>query len=82
LYIETQCPGLLDIPEDAETFLEEFEEGEYDLETLKGHKFGPTSAAWLADAIQTKSDEFYERREEEMERRLAVSTPDISECTR
>ncbi|CCO29828.1 Breast cancer type 2 susceptibility protein homolog AltName: Full=Fanconi anemia group D1 protein homolog [Rhizoctonia solani AG-1 IB] len=61
-----------DIPEDAETFLEEFEEGEYDLEMLKGNKFGPTSAAWLADAIQTKSDEFYERREEEMERRLAM----------
>ncbi|CAE6406499.1 unnamed protein product [Rhizoctonia solani] len=64
-----------DIPEDAETFLEEFEEGEYELEMLKGRKFESTSAAWLADAIQKKSDELYERREEEMERQLANICP-------
>ncbi|KAG8763946.1 hypothetical protein FRC11_008273 [Ceratobasidium sp. 423] len=64
-----------EIPEDAEYFLEEFEEAEYDLDMLKARKFEPTSAAWLADAVQTKYDEFYERREEEMERELASTCP-------
>ncbi|CAE6514695.1 unnamed protein product [Rhizoctonia solani] len=64
-----------EIPEDAESFLEEFEEAEYDLDVLKARKLEPTSAAWLADAIQTKCDEFYERREEEMERELASTCP-------
>ncbi|KAJ1302729.1 hypothetical protein OPQ81_003043 [Rhizoctonia solani] len=64
-----------EIPEHAESFLEEFEEAEYDLDMLKAHKFEPTSAAWLADAVQTKCDAFYERREEAMERELASACP-------
>ncbi|CAE6399509.1 unnamed protein product [Rhizoctonia solani] len=59
-------------PGDAEAFLEELEEMEYDLEMFKGRRFEPTSAAWLADAIQTQSDECYGRREEDMERQLAI----------
>ncbi|CAE6503053.1 unnamed protein product [Rhizoctonia solani] len=62
-------------PEDAESFLEEFEEAEFDLDMLKTHKFESTSAAWLANAIHTKCDEVYERREEEMERELASVCP-------
>ncbi|KAF8688651.1 BRCA2, oligonucleotide/oligosaccharide-binding, domain 1, partial [Rhizoctonia solani] len=62
-------------PGDAEAFLEELEEMEYDLEMFKGRRFEPTSAAWLADAIQTQSDEFYGRREEDMERQLAKICP-------
>jgi hypothetical protein len=52
--------------------LEEFEDAEYDLDMLKSRKFEPASAAWLAEAIQTKCNEEYEKREEDMERELAV----------
>ncbi|KAH7338915.1 BRCA2, oligonucleotide/oligosaccharide-binding, domain 1-domain-containing protein [Rhizoctonia solani] len=62
-------------PEDAEAFLDEFEEAEYDLDMLKARKFEPASAAWLANAIRTKCDEVYERREEEMEREIASVCP-------
>jgi hypothetical protein len=57
---------------EAEEFFEELQDAEYDLELLKVRRFPPASAAWLADAIQAKCDEQYERREEEMERELAV----------
>lgn len=40
---------------------------------LKGQKFDHVSAAWLADAIQTKCNEEYERQDEGLERELAVS---------
>lgn len=60
-------------PDDTEDFLERLEDAEYDPEVLKASRFTPTSAAWLADAIRTKCDEQYEKREEEMERELAVS---------
>lgn len=59
-------------PDDAEDFLESLEDAEYDPETLKARRFTPASAAWLANAIRTKCDEQYEKREEEMERELAV----------
>ncbi|KAL5640302.1 hypothetical protein ACGC1H_007540 [Rhizoctonia solani] len=62
-------------PEDAESFLEEFEDAEYDPDMLKTRRFEPTLAAWLAAAVQAKCDEAYERREEEMERELARTCP-------
>ncbi|EUC56706.1 BRCA2, oligonucleotide/oligosaccharide-binding domain 1 protein [Rhizoctonia solani AG-3 Rhs1AP] len=62
-------------PEDAESFLEEFEDADYDPDMLKTRSFEPTMAAWLAAAIQAKCDETYERREEEMERELARACP-------
>ncbi|CUA67485.1 Breast cancer type 2 susceptibility protein homolog [Rhizoctonia solani] len=62
-------------PEDGESFLEEFEDAEYDLDMLKTRRFEPTLAAWLAIAVQAKCDEAYERREEEMERELARTCP-------
>ncbi|KAG9095123.1 hypothetical protein FRC07_011146, partial [Ceratobasidium sp. 392] len=58
-------------PSEAENFLEEFEDNEFNPEYLKSHRPSPAESAWLASAIQTKCDDLYERREEEMERELA-----------
>ncbi|KAG9098302.1 hypothetical protein FRC06_006559, partial [Ceratobasidium sp. 370] len=60
---------------EAENFLEELEDSEFDLELLKARQFSPVQAAWLAGAIQAKCDELYERGEEEMERELASVCP-------
>ncbi|KAG8714021.1 hypothetical protein FRC09_018069 [Ceratobasidium sp. 395] len=62
-------------PSDAENFLEELEDSEFDLELLKTHRSTPAEAAWLASAIQAKCDDLFERREEEMERELASICP-------
>ncbi|KAG9119159.1 hypothetical protein FRC07_005976 [Ceratobasidium sp. 392] len=58
-------------PSEAENFLEEFEDNGFDPEYLKSHRPSPAGSAWLASVIQTKCDDLYERREEEMERELA-----------
>ncbi|KAG9091090.1 hypothetical protein FS749_016802 [Ceratobasidium sp. UAMH 11750] len=62
-------------PNEAEDFLEELEDSEFDIELLKSRRFSPVQAAWLATAVQAKCDELYERREEEMERDLASTCP-------
>ncbi|QRV80418.1 DNA recombinational repair protein BRCA2 [Ceratobasidium sp. AG-Ba] len=60
---------------EVESFLEEFEDAEFDLELLKSRRFTSSETAWLASALESKHNELYERREGEMERQLADVCP-------